>query len=116
MGGGFSTLHQLLETREQSRVLLVEPEKCLRHLRADKAVHTTWSLLVAMTCWFCDSACTQVIHMSSKFLQRSFGRMSPEPLSDSTFLDTESLAGEKRVPARCSLEGVAIKIWDVACG
>uniref|UniRef100_Q62183 Tcp-10 n=1 Tax=Mus musculus TaxID=10090 RepID=Q62183_MOUSE len=34
----------------------------------------------------------KVIHMSSKFLQRSFGRMSPEPLSDSTFLDTESLA------------------------
>ncbi|XP_006523276.1 t-complex protein 10a isoform X1 [Mus musculus] len=34
----------------------------------------------------------KVIHMSSKFLQRSLGRMSPEPLSDSTFLDTESLA------------------------
>ncbi|XP_028638475.1 T-complex protein 10A homolog 2 [Grammomys surdaster] len=34
----------------------------------------------------------KVIHMSSKFLRRGFGRMSPEPLSDSTFLDTESLA------------------------
>ncbi|NP_001399567.1 T-complex protein 10A homolog 2 [Rattus norvegicus] len=34
----------------------------------------------------------KVIHMSSKFLQRGFGRLSPEPLSDSTFLDTESPA------------------------
>ncbi|XP_076782715.1 centrosomal P4.1-associated protein-like isoform X2 [Arvicanthis niloticus] len=34
----------------------------------------------------------KVIHMSSKFLRRGFSRMSPEPLSDSTFLDTESVA------------------------
>ncbi|XP_052025792.1 centromere protein J-like isoform X3 [Apodemus sylvaticus] len=34
----------------------------------------------------------KVIHMSSKFLRRGFSRRSPEPLSDSTFLDTESLA------------------------
>ncbi|XP_031209429.1 T-complex protein 10A homolog 2 isoform X2 [Mastomys coucha] len=34
----------------------------------------------------------KVIRMSSKYLQRGFGRRSPELLSDSTFLDTESLA------------------------
>ncbi|XP_059128867.1 centromere protein J-like [Peromyscus eremicus] len=32
----------------------------------------------------------KVMHLSSKFMQRHFGRASPEPLSDTTFLDTES--------------------------
>lgn len=35
------------------------------------------------------------MHLSSKFVQRRLGRISPEPPSDTTALDTESVAGER---------------------
>lgn len=119
-GWGLSTLHPWTDFRGQSPVLLVEPETCFRHLSADMAVYSTWSLgwrhcwKEEMTCWFCNSVCTQVIRMSSKYLQRGFGRRSPELLSDSTFLDTESLAGEKRGERESS--PCWMEIWDVTCG
>ena len=36
------------------------------------------------------------MHLSSKFVQRRLGRISPEPPSDTTALDTESVAGERK--------------------
>lgn len=104
---------QLPEFREQSLMLLVESEKCGRHLKADPAVHSIRSLAWWHRC-FCDSLCTQVMHLSSKFMQRHFGRASPEPLSDTTFLDTESAPGERiwrQGTSSCGMLGEGRDMW-----
>ncbi|MEJ1275466.1 t-complex protein 10b [Cricetulus griseus] len=42
----------------------------------------------------------KVMHLSSKFMQRRLDRISPEPPSETTVPDTESMAGEKNEVAR----------------
>lgn len=90
------------EFREWSPELSVESKKSLRYLKADLGVHkrpvaevVMVALLGKTTRWFCYSPCTQVMQLSSKFLQGRLGRISTELPSDTTFLDSESVAGEK---------------------